>query len=384
MEPGQDQERASATLSASRLDAFFSVPGTPSREQCDKYALSITGHKRCRAASAQGCQSYTLICEGRPRSMKPEGDETWYDVEVVQFRLGESRLNLELIKTARVIHGDIVPETWLAAPLGNLLVYVSEMKAGLCPRDLAPTTSMMKKSQHGLLEKFMEGLAQYFKSCWVSKLDHLVHPDSQDTRVVRTWDRMQLLRESPTGAFVGKHIELVEQNMAYVHEPSHGQILMHGDLNLTNFLVDPATFEINGLVDWASAKYEQFGYELYIVQMSTGYNTTMENGGFVFYNNHKQLKRAFWKALFKHLRIESLDEQALFKETLRPAWRLGLILREAFVHSADGRITNQVVVPSPDTGVQLLQLQRLLDDEDDFFELPPAAQGSMLLLPEAP
>lgn len=92
--------------------------------------------------------------------MKPEGDETWYDVEVVQFRLGESRLNLEFIKTARVIHGDIVPETWLAAPLGSLLVYVSEMKAGLCPRDLAPTTSMMRKSQHGLLEKFMEGLAQ--------------------------------------------------------------------------------------------------------------------------------------------------------------------------------------------------------------------------------
>ncbi|KAK7535690.1 hypothetical protein IWX49DRAFT_621381 [Phyllosticta citricarpa] len=367
MEPKQNKKPTSAEISASRIEAFFNVADRPTREQCDKHALAITGQIHCEAAPAQGCQSYTLICYGKPRIMAAVVVDQAKS-SVVQFRLAESQLDMENMATARIIHGDIVPETQLADPLGNLLVYISERKPGLTPRQLAPTTPNMNKVKQTLMENFMQELALYFKSCWVAKIDRK-HKLERDTRVVQTWDRMQLIRECETGLFVGKHINLVEENMAYVHDPIHGQTLMHGDLNLTNFLVNPTTFKISGLVDWASARYEQFGYELYIVQMATGYNVALEEGGFKFYNNHKHLKRVFWDTFFRLLNIGSIAEARLFMEQLRPAWRLGLILREAFVHSADGQITDEVVLPLPENGVQLFQLQAMLNDEEDFFEL---------------
>jgi aminoglycoside phosphotransferase (APT) family kinase protein len=53
----------------------------------------------------------------------------------------------------------------------------------------------------------------------------------------------------------------------------HPQVLTHGDLSLTNILVDETTFEITGIVDWSLTGVMPLGMELDILFLTTGFMT---------------------------------------------------------------------------------------------------------------
>lgn len=85
-------------------DRFFSSRASPPQAQCDEIARSISGSSVVRPVDSPGSMSYTVICD---RSSRQQPDL------VVSFREGEARLGPEMVKLAKQVHGQLVPEsTW--------------------------------------------------------------------------------------------------------------------------------------------------------------------------------------------------------------------------------------------------------------------------------
>lgn len=70
--------------------------------------------------------------------------------------------------------------------------------------------------------------------------------------------------------------------------------ITHGDLSELNFLIDPDTGYITGIVDWAEARVLPFGLGLWAVENVLGF---MDNEGWHYFDNHKELRALFWTTL---------------------------------------------------------------------------------------
>lgn len=68
-------------------------------------------------------------------------------------------------------------------------------------------------------------------------------------------------------------------------------MLTHGDLSLTNILVDETSHQITGLVDWSLATVSPFGLELDFLLLTMGY---MDFSGWHDYECKALLQTAFW------------------------------------------------------------------------------------------
>jgi hypothetical protein len=77
-------------------------------------------------------------------------------------------------------------------------------------------------------------------------------------------------------------------------------VLNHGDLIPSNILVDPSTWSITGLVDWAEAEFLPFGTSLYSLDFLLGHPHTSSSltPQFVYFENAARLREVFWRALF--------------------------------------------------------------------------------------
>ncbi|KAK8200195.1 uncharacterized protein BKA78DRAFT_376418 [Phyllosticta capitalensis] len=363
MEP--PRESIIASISAPRLEAFFNAPDTPTRAQCDEHSLSLTGRNYCMATASQGCHSYTLICydQATPHTPIPDGEA---QNQIVQFRLASSELKMDRLASASDVHGPIVPRTQYSGRFGNLLVYTMEAIPGVTPREIFPESPTMDLRHEILHEQFMKDLALYFANCFKSMQGEVTDLLPQLERMGKMHERLKKLPESSIAPYCARHVPEMIKAASIVYDVLQMRTLTHGDLNMTNFLIDPVTYHITGIVDWASAELTPFGLELYVVQLATGYYTAAGKGPFVFYDNHRHLKRVFWNELFELLAKPPHSRRDYVDEYWRPSWMLGLILREGFVHAADGSLKDEIIPLCEENLVQLQQLQTFLDDEDFF------------------
>lgn len=97
-------------------------------------------------------------------------------------------------------------------------------------------------------------------------------------------------------------------------------VLTHGDLNEMNILADPASGEVTGVVDWAEASFQPFGFALYALDNCLG---SMGPEGWKFFDNADYLRGEFWST-FGEL-AGGLSEETL--ETVRLARVAGLLVR---------------------------------------------------------
>lgn len=81
---------------------FFDEHKSPSRMQCDEIAQSISGAPTVRPVDNPGMTSYNVVCHGRPMS-QPD--------LIVAFRHPALRFDEHMVKLAKEIHGDLVPQT---------------------------------------------------------------------------------------------------------------------------------------------------------------------------------------------------------------------------------------------------------------------------------
>jgi hypothetical protein len=81
---------------------FFDGRKSPSQMQCDEIAQSVSGASTVRPVDSPGSMSYTVVCNRRP---EPQQDL------IVSFREPGAMLDEEMMKLAKKIHGDLVPNS---------------------------------------------------------------------------------------------------------------------------------------------------------------------------------------------------------------------------------------------------------------------------------
>lgn len=81
---------------------FFEDRRSPSQEQCDQLALSISGAAKVSPVDNPGSLSYTVVCNNCPGPRK--------DL-IVSFRELGGLLDDRMVGLAKKIHGDLVPES---------------------------------------------------------------------------------------------------------------------------------------------------------------------------------------------------------------------------------------------------------------------------------
>lgn len=81
---------------------FFEDRSSPSQAQCDQIALSISGASKVSPVDNPGSLSYTVICNDCPG---PQNNL------IVSFREPGGLLDDRIVRLAKEIHGDLVPES---------------------------------------------------------------------------------------------------------------------------------------------------------------------------------------------------------------------------------------------------------------------------------
>lgn len=98
----QPHSMPSKSWTEQAVDEFFAERRSPSRHQCDELSLSISGARSLRMVDIPGSLSYTVICAEEDG----DGDEA----KVISFRERDSGLDDSLVRLARLVHGDLVPD----------------------------------------------------------------------------------------------------------------------------------------------------------------------------------------------------------------------------------------------------------------------------------
>jgi hypothetical protein len=95
--------------------------------------------------------------------------------------------------------------------------------------------------------------------------------------------------------------------------------LTHGDLNEMNILVDPGSGEITGIVDWAGASIQPFGFALYALENALG---SMTSNGWRWCDNADDLRHTFWKTLTEQAGLSEPQ-----KRLIKLAAKAGILIR---------------------------------------------------------
>jgi Ser/Thr protein kinase RdoA (MazF antagonist) len=96
-------------------------------------------------------------------------------------------------------------------------------------------------------------------------------------------------------------------------------VLTHSDLNDVNIVVDKESGHVTGVVDWANATIQPFGFTLYALDNALG---SMGHCGWQYFPNADILRDEFWKA-FEQLAGPTKFELSI----IRVARKAGLLFR---------------------------------------------------------
>ncbi|KAK0617923.1 hypothetical protein B0T17DRAFT_618573 [Bombardia bombarda] len=298
------------------ITAFFSSSRTSAtREQCDGFARREFGGVVC-PVPLQGMASYTVTAGPN---------------KVVQFREQSNSLDEKMPEakaTALATYSmDNLP--------GNNYVYIRSSLVESLPRQMATVNS----------------LARFFAQSWLSGRP------TDLAQVSTTIDEcaavFRYLSDNLPSRFESS-VAKVQGILPMLRSGEHPVVLTHGDLNEMNILVDPASGRITGVVDWAEASFQPFGFALYALDNALG---SMGPDGWEYFDNADRLRDEFWST-FGTL-VGGLSESRM--EFIRLARAAGLLIRYGTPYDR-GRFGGLVGVRDP-SDVSLRYLDVLLSAE---------------------
>ncbi|ETR96667.1 hypothetical protein M419DRAFT_51959, partial [Trichoderma reesei RUT C-30] len=279
----------------SAIESFFSEEGTSaSRAECDAFARRRYGAAALLVA-VQGSSSYTVIAGS-------ESDK------IIQFRKSGSPLTESMLKLAKAVHGDLVPSClhlgWIGDPNGSRL-YIYEMNR--LPRGNYITA-------RSRLSLFAEPWQ------WFTTGGH----EASDISTIKSdcEARFKHLAATLPDRFLPVITE-VQQAIPSLFIGSYAMVLFHGDLNETNILVD--THTITGIIDWAEASMQPFGFALYALENCLG---SMGPDGWKWFDDVDDLRNAFWK---RFIELTGLSETQ--RQLAELAGKAGIILRYGIAYN---------------------------------------------------
>ncbi len=357
------------------VDAFFSrcrlSPGA--RLHCDGFVHCRFPTSPAEPAGAQGYCSYTVNV----------GADT-----IVQFRPAAHRLNVDLARHASGVYSDLSPLTEFLGtcsctntlgagsgpcPSANGSTYPSSVSLYAYSMSRIPgvslaefrATSCSGAPQHG--DVLVGDFARFLSRGWYGALqpsDPSLHRfkgpvgRSLHQRLDQMHARLPL-RFRPTVAAVLESLDCIE---------ALPWVLTHGDVVPSNIMVDPESFRLRGLVDWAEAEYLPFGAGLYGVEELLGAPIEdicdTEAGGsggrypapgtrFWYYPEARWLRRRFWEELVSA--IPDLGTDRTLRRTVESARLLGLLLWHGIAFD-DGKLDRVVEEGRDDEEIQKLDL----------------------------
>lgn len=125
----------------------------------------------------------------------------------------------------------------------------------------------------------------------------------------------------------------LEHSLPILFTWEYPQVLTHGDLSLTNILVDEDSYAITGIIDWSLTTIFPFGMELDCLFLTTGY---MSRSGWHDYASRRRLHEAFWDEFWSASGVEGDEQRDKVRDMAERAAKIGAILRYAFERNADG------------------------------------------------
>ncbi|KAJ0163689.1 hypothetical protein CTA2_2578 [Colletotrichum tanaceti] len=308
-------------------DRFFNGRKSPSQIQCDKIAQSASGASTVSPVDSPGSMSYTVICSGRP---EPQQDL------IISFREPWAMLGEETVLLAKEIHGDLVPESTYHGSVEGadppLSIYsMPYLRGASCIEVLAVQVKMdsEEEAKHAVFVKHL--------AC-SRPVDRQTQAENQE----RIRQRLaRLVEESPSSILSRSVLSKLIEDLPLLFSQDYPQVLTHGDLSVTNILVDENKFEITGIVDWSLAVVMPFGMDLDILFLTTGFMTL---DGWRDYACKLLLRDTFWKEFWVASGIEGEERRGRIQGLAEAAGQIGAVLRLAFRRNADGSPSEEVLV----------------------------------------
>ena len=134
--------------------------------------------------------------------------------------------------------------------------------------------------------------------------------------------KLQSLAENLPSRFSDPVKEL-SSNLGLLFSEGYPAVLSHGDLCELNFLVDPKTGHLTGVIDWAEAGILPFGCALWGLENILGF---MDRCGWHYFDDYQKLEDLFWRS-FKDAVGETLDGKWRATQVAR---RIGILFRYGF------------------------------------------------------
>ncbi|CAK7207610.1 hypothetical protein SEUCBS139899_010420 [Sporothrix eucalyptigena] len=296
-----------ANYSVDEEIASFFDKTTTTREACDAFAISFGG---CSTpVDIQGVCSYTVYAGSRSEF-------------VVQFRLKSLKLSLEISHIARLIYGDFVPRVEYRGQLGEdrvteneevaaterkdsktkgtkeaLFIYVMDRIPGITQLDFVLAhNAEIPEASPGFAQWRMNltiGVAKFFALSWKNP-QNLDEAKKNDMRK-RLKVELELLQR-----YLPKRFKpIVQRSLETLPDifSTLPTVLSHQDFGACNVLVDSASCELMGVVDWAEAEIAPFGLNLHSYQRFLG--AVNLRTGWSRYDDYAATEEAFWDTFCK-------------------------------------------------------------------------------------
>ncbi|KAB5558335.1 hypothetical protein GE09DRAFT_109119 [Coniochaeta sp. 2T2.1] len=315
-------------------ECFFSGRKSPSRMQCDEIAQCLSGASTVGPVDSPGSMSYTVVCSGCPGPQ---------DL-VVSFRQPCAVLDEGMVKLAKEIHGDLVPESTCHGKLEGadppLFIYSMPYLRGSSCIEVLASRVEMDPGEEAKHEVFIKHLARYFARCWSSSRTVQRQPQENQREEIRK--RLSQLAEEPLSSILpNSMLPRLINDLPSLFSQDYPHVLTHGDFSVTNILVDKNQFEITGIVDWSLPAFMPFGVDLDILFLTTGF---MTRDGWHDYACKLKLQRTFWEEFWAVSGIQGGELRSRIQGLAEAAGQIGAILRLAFRRNADGSPSEEILL----------------------------------------
>jgi len=296
------------------IESFFSRCGLDQQAwlDCHDFLERHFPGKTTAPAHTQGYCSYTLLV----------------DNQVIQFRPPQYKLDINITTAAKDVYENYAPTTAYFGTLNphGLLVYTMEKMEGISYKDFTNIEHPDKsKVRQTLCANFALFLAKAWRHQEKVKLPAGIIGSSIETRLEKLATELPL-RFRPAASYTISQLDLI--NIL-------PKTLAHGDIVASNILLDPATGNLIGLVDWTEAEILPFGICLYGLEEILG---RMIDDTFVYYADAEQARDVFWTKLQQEI-SELANERTL--QALKLARIVGILLWYGYAFD-DGAIDRVV------------------------------------------
>ncbi|KAI1774177.1 hypothetical protein F4818DRAFT_419144 [Hypoxylon cercidicola] len=288
------------------ISDFFSKAGAcTTRIQCDAFANKTFGGP-VEPVPFQGVYSYTVAAANGS--------------VIVQFRELDSPLDTQMLVTIQNIHPDFVASCSFHGTIGlspALLIYAMNM----LPGDNYFKLSLLNQDLDHRLAT-VRSLARFFAQSW--KNSSPSDPSTMSELLEDCYSSFGYISSNLPTRFQ-ETISQVQGVLPTLFSGGYPLVITHGDLSEMNILANPRTGEITGIIDWAEAGIQPFGFALYALDNILGYLTP---NGWGFHDTAEDLQDEFWRVFYKLVGGVSGSEM----ELMRHARLAGLFLRYGIPH----------------------------------------------------